>query len=297
MQGCRWWNINTANGVYDWTVLDAKIAAYGSGPWTYCCFGTPTWASARPTESHPYGLGRGAEPANMQYLTDFVTALVNRYPTLTHVEVWNEPDLSLASNPTGWWFSGTVAAFVTLCQTVFNASHAANPSVKVIGPGTVNYLSSPNWLDAFFAAGGASYLDAISMHGYQMQWGTNHKALLGTMMQLRYMRNALSKAGITGKDLYISEFGQINPLPSTMTDEEMIAAYRRAMVVAAASGVKHANWYQYDDASFGYQGRVSVELAVTALTTLLNGSTLSAVSLNIPDMTVSATINGTQYTF
>lgn len=296
MQGVRWWEVNTANGVYDWSTLDAKIAAWGSGPWTYCMFGTPTWASARPTEAHAYGLGRMAEPSNMAYLTSFVTALVSRYPTLTSVEVWNEPDIP--STQSLYWYSGTVSAFVTMCQTIYNAVKAVNTSVIVEGAGTTYYLSSPNWLDSFFTAGGAAYLDRISTHGYQLQYGTPHKAMLGTLLNLDYIRKAMSKAGVS-KPIVISEYGQINPIPSELTDTQVIAGYKGAMVVAAGCGVQHANWYQYDDTTFGYSTRADVVSSISDFVTLLCGATLSNVGVRIvgENLSVTCTINGTAYEF
>lgn len=295
MIGCRWWDCNTANGVYNWTTLDAKVALWGARPFTYCMFGTPTWASARPSETHAYGLGRMAEPSNMQFLTDYVTALINRYPTIDRIEVWNEPDIPATESLR--WYSGTVATFVTMCQTIYTAAKAARPAIKVIGPGTTYYLSNPNWLDAFFAAGGAAYLDEYSIHGYQLQFATPHKALLGTLLNLDYLKKAISKAGAAQKPICISEFGQINPLPAATSDADLIAAYRRAIVAAAAAGLTHANWYQYDDSSFGYAGRVAVEQAVTSMITLLQGSTLSNVYLITDDngLRLAATINGTAY--
>ncbi len=289
MQGVRWWEVNTSNGVYDWSTLDAKISAWGAGPWTYCMFGTPTWASARPTEPHAYGLGRMAEPSSMAYLTSFVTALVNRYPTLTHVEVWNEPDIP--SSQSLYWYSGTVATFVTMCQTIYNAVKAANPAVLVCGPGSTYYLSSPNWLDAFFVAGGAAYLDQYSIHGYQLQYGTPHKAMLGTFLNVKYLKESIAKNGAAVKPICISEFGQINPIPSTLTDDQVINAYKRAMVIAAALGLTHANWYQYDDSTFGYSTRTSVASAVSAFASALSGGTLDSVRVKIASEAITVTGN------
>lgn len=295
MQGCRWWECNTAAGVYNWATLDAKIAAWGSRPVTYCMFGTPTWASARPAEAHAYGLGRMAEPSSMTYLADYVTALLTRYPTIDRIEVWNEPDIP--NTQSLYWYSGSVATFVTMCQTIYNAAKAVRAGIKVTGPGTTYYLSNPNWLDAFFVAGGAAYLDEYSIHGYQLQYGTPHKALFGTLLNLDYLKKSISKNAAPIKPISISEFGQINPLPSVTSDDDLIAAYRRAIVVAAAAGLTHANWYQYDDSAFGYATRPAVVQAVADMVALLPGSTLSDVYM-ITDSNgcrVAATINGTPY--
>lgn len=292
----NWWRINTSAGVYNWGILDRYVAAWGARPWTYVVWGTPTWASARPSEVHQYGNGLMAEPSSMTYLSDFITQVVTRYPTMTHIEVWNEPDMAAPLNPP-YWFSGSVATFVTMCQTIYNAAKAVRTSIKVLGPGTVNYLSSPNWLDAFFAAGGASYLDAVSIHGYQIQYATPLKAFLGLSHQLNYVQKALSAGGVTGKDLYMSEFGQLNPTTESLPDEAYLIGYKRAMVTAAALGFKYGIWFIYDADEFGYSGRVAVEEGIRDFINLFSGSTLSNVWLNVPEQTVSATINGVSYEF
>lgn len=293
MRPCRWRDINTSSGVYDWSGLDARVSAYGSGTWTYCCWGTPTWASARPAEVHPYWNGAGAEPASMSTLAAFVTALVTRYPTLTHIEVWNEPDIPTTEQY--YWYSGSASTFVTMAETIKTAAKAVRPGIKIIGPGTVNYLSSPNWLDAVWAAGLDAHLDAVSLHAYQMQWHTPLKAFLGLAHSRQYMLNSRSKAALPAKDIYVSEFGQINPVARNMTEAEIITGYRRAMVAAAALGYKHACWYHYDGPSFGYTGRQAIVDAVAEMCSLLPGSTLTDVYLKLPEQTVCATINGVPY--
>lgn len=294
MNNCSWRSINTSAGVYDWTRLDACVSAWGARPWIGNPWGTPTWASARPAEAHVYGLGAAAEPAVMADLGTYVTQLVNRYPTMSHIEVWNEPDVAAPMDPP-LWYTGSVATFVTMCQTVYNAAKAARPGIVVLGPGTVNYLSSPNWLDAWFAAGGASYVDAYSIHGYQTQYGTPLKAFLGVAHQLQYLHNARSKNGIVNKDIYITEFGQTNPGGRYFTTEAYVTGYKRAMLFAAATGVKMASWYNHDGPTMGYNGRTDIEAEIAAFITLLSGATLTNVWLNVPSQTISATINGVDY--
>ena len=293
---CRWFEIHTASGVFNWTALDARVAAIGSRPWTYVVWGTPNWASARPAEVHPYGNGLAAEPASMSNLTAFVTALVTRYPTLTHVEVWNEPDVSTAE--TYYWFSGTAAAFVSIAQTVYNAVKAVRPSVQVLGPSSVNYLSSPNWLDGVWAAGLDPFIDGISIHGYQRQWHTPYKALLGILHNWQYMAVSRSKAGLSNtKPRYITEFGQLNPTPINTPDDELIRGYQRAMVAAAALGFQYAAWYTYDGPTFSYEGRPAVEQAVRDMAAFLPGKTLTNAYIDVETMRVWADVNGATYSW
>jgi hypothetical protein len=294
---CRWFDINTADGVFDWSGLDARVAALGGMAWTYTVWGTPTWASARPGEAHPYRAGCAAEPADMTKLGAFVTALVTRYPTLTNIEVWNEPDIDSATH-TYFWYSGTVAKFVEMATTTRTAAKAVRPAVNIIGPGSVNYLSAPNWLDAVWAAGLDAQLDGISFHAYQMQWGTPYKALLGIAHNSQYMTSSRSRAGLgNSKPRYITEFGQINPTAVDTPDAALIAGYQRAMVAAAALGYRYAAWYTFDGPVFAYQGRRAVEQAVRDMAAFLPGKTLTDTYIEVPEMRVHATVNGSPYSW
>lgn len=297
MAGCAPYEINTADAVFNWSGLDAAIAAWGSQSWTYCLWGTPRWASARPNETVPNSskIGAAAEWADNAKLTAFVTALVNRYPTLTHVEIWNEPDIPTNTSTPPYWFSGTMTAFVSMASAIYAAVKAARPAVVVIGPGVVSYAQNPAWLDSFYAAGGDAYVDAYSYHGYQSQYATPWKALLGQYHNLRYLHSSRSKAGLPNKSIYCSEMGQTNPLPAMMTDDQIIQGYRRSMIVAAAAGAKHANWYCYDGFPFDYKGRPAVESAVAQFVTLLSGSTLSEVAMDTETFQIVCRINGYPY--
>lgn len=295
MAGVQPYDINTADGTFNWTALDAFIATWGSRPWTYCMWGTPVWASARPSETSTASsrVGAFAEWANPAKAAALATALVSRYPTLTHVELCNEADIP---SP-GYWFSGTVTAYITQAQAVYNAVKAARSSVVVLGPSVVSYAANPAWLASFYSGGGDAYIDGISYHGYQGQFATPYKALLGQFFNLRYIRQARSVAGLSAKPIYCSEMGQTNPLPGTQSDAALFAGYARAMIVGAASGAKHANWYIYDDTTFGYSTRPAVVASIAAFVTLLCGSTLSAVTMSTDDSSVSCTIGSTAYTF
>ena len=86
--GCGWYQVNTADGVYDWSDLDAYVAALDEGDgWTYDVWGTPNWLSARPAEAHTYGAGVAAEPTDMSKLTKGVER-TRRYAAANMV-FWN----------------------------------------------------------------------------------------------------------------------------------------------------------------------------------------------------------------
>lgn len=286
--GCEWFAINTANGVYNWTKLDAFVAAVGANSWTYVVWGTPLWASARPAEVSPYyPTASRAEPASMASLATFITALCNRYVGLARIEIWNEPDLPE-------WYSGTVATFVTLAQTVYSAAKAVRGGIDVIGPGHVEYLNT--WFAQFLAAGGAATSDAWSVHGYLTQWASSNASVIGLLLSMRNLYLVTSNAGASKSRIYLTEFGHFNARVE-LTDAAYVLAFQRGMLVAAALGIKQASWYAYDDALMGYSGRSAVLAGITAFIGLISGATLTNVSINMPECSVSANINGTDYLF
>lgn len=286
--GCEWYSINTSNGTYNWTKLDAFVATVGANPWTYVVWGTPLWASARPSELSPYyATASTAEPTSMANLATFITALCNRYTGLVRIEVWNEPDLIE-------WYTGTVSTFVTLSQTVYNAAKAVRGGIDIVGPSHVSYITS--WFNNFLIAGGGAYVDAWSLHGYLVQWRSPNASVVGLLLSMGVLYNTASQNGVTKSRIYMTEFGHFDAR-TELTDAAYILSFQRGMLVAAAMGIKQAAWYAYDDTPMGYSGRTAILNGIAAFITLISGATLTNVSINMPECSINATINGTTYLY
>jgi len=285
--GCDWGEIHTAPGVFNWSALDARVASIGSKSWTYVVSRTPTWASARPNEPHPYGAGAAAEPADMSNLYNFIVALCNRYPTLSKIEVWNEPDIAAPFAPI--WYTGTVATFVTLTQSIYNAAKSVRPQIKILGPSCTNYLTT--WFKQFLQAGGGSYIDAWAIHGYFLQWSSPNNSMLGLLRTINCLYVSCSDTGITKSEIYLTEFGQFGARAES-SDSEYIRQFKQGMILAAALKIKQASWYAYDDAVMGYSGRPVVENAIADFINSFCGSTLSNVTINMPECSITCSING-----
>ncbi|MGA7753750.1 MAG: hypothetical protein WCB05_13025, partial [Candidatus Sulfotelmatobacter sp.] len=97
-----WGQINTANGVYDWTNLDSWVAsAAAHNDQLIYTFGmTPTFASSKPKDATcDYGLGFCDPPNDLktdgtgtdQHFINFVTAIAQHAPTIMYWEMWNTP--------------------------------------------------------------------------------------------------------------------------------------------------------------------------------------------------------------
>jgi hypothetical protein len=112
---------------------------------------------------------------------------------------------------------------------------------------------------------------------------------------LQYFHRARSKAGAPQKDIYITETGQINPIPPNVSDADLVAGFWRGLIAAAATGCKYSAWFVYDGATFGYKTRPAMVAAMEQACALLPGATLTDAVLNLPEQTVSCKINGVTY--
>jgi len=156
-----WASAEPARGVYDWTKLDSTVAeAQKHGIELIYTFGiTPPWASARPSEHSVYGDGNIAEPANVEDLRAFASALSSRYRgRIRAYEIWNE-----ANEPT--FFSGTPEKLVEMAQAVYEGVKSGDPHALVLSA-NITGQGSAGYLDYYLSLGGDRYADIISAHVY-----------------------------------------------------------------------------------------------------------------------------------
>src|SRR6185369_11733990 len=95
--GVDWHDINTAQGVYDWSAFDKwmSLAQQHGVEVTYTFGRVPSWANG--------GKGTTVPMTNMQYWDDFVRAIATRSAgRVKYWEIWNEP------NDTHFW-TGDIA--------------------------------------------------------------------------------------------------------------------------------------------------------------------------------------------
>ena len=159
----NWAYITPSKGNYNFALIDQLIAyadAHKHADIMYVIADTPAWASSNPTASCIDGPGTCAPPANLQDFDDFVTALTAHVGIrIRYWIVGNE-----VNDPRQW--TGTPAQMVTMVQHARAIIKAANASTVLFTPTTNDVVSGPPWLAEFFAAGGASYVDAVAYHGY-----------------------------------------------------------------------------------------------------------------------------------
>lgn len=163
-----WAYIEPAEDVFDWSQPDRVIGlARHQGLQVIARLGiVPAWA--RPKDTPLNYLPR----ASYDEFAEFVGAFAARYRDTVHMIIpWNEPNLAFE------WGGRQVspAEYVEFLRLVYEAAHAANPQVMILGGAlapTVQPEGSPNatsdivYLRRVYEAGGKPYFDALAVHTY-----------------------------------------------------------------------------------------------------------------------------------
>lgn len=305
----KWNGMHTADGVFVDAGLGAWLTAMKSrgADVIYTVFGTPTWASARPSETgDPYGiLGGIAEPTNMAKLGAFVTWLMTNYGgQIDYLEVWNEPKYSTGGSS---YFSGTASKLAEIAKTINQAAKAVKPSVKIMGVGATGMFTWDGLADAgvthtnsFLVASdgaggfGKDWIDILSVHTYAHD-GTNN---------LRYVPDSKGfldtiKAtnGISSMPVWSSEYGYITPAFSSYAGpvEAQVRAQVRYALQHVAAGMQRCVLYAYGRTSMDWPGGAACIPYWNAWCSIINGGTVSVLNRIGPRGHLAAVINGQKY--
>jgi len=271
--GVKWALINTANGIYDWSILDEKLAdaQAHSADVLYTLSATPPWAQCNLTTSSPctqipgcsdetttWGAGPGQcyWPGDLnadgtgtnKHWKDWVTAIATHSVNsntahIKYYELMNEPNID------GYW-RGTTAQVVRMAQDTACIIKGVGPNCTNNPIDTRALILSPSpalggdainaWLTDFFAKGGGQYIDIIAFHGYN---GTNVEKLPSLVSKVR--NGAQAADSLLGKPLFDSEFSW--GLHVDFSDPDERAGFvGRSMFLHWSSGVSRVFWYGWD---------------------------------------------------
>jgi hypothetical protein len=233
--GGAWAHVNKARGQFDWTALDAHLnRALGHGADVVMNLSqTPTWASARPTTRGATVPGDLAEPADIQYWREWVTAVAIRYRgRIRYWELWNEPP---------GFFTGTPQQLVAMAREAYTILKRIDPNNKLLGPCATDF----HYLDKYLAAGGAPYTDIVCHHFY-----ANFGPEVRYLEDVPNTRIVMERYGIATKPLWNTETGWLKPnqnAPKTFTPQIEAAYVARGQIINWASGLSRAYSYAWDD--------------------------------------------------
>lgn len=236
--GAQWSEVNGAQGFYDWSGLDARVAAATArgADVLYTLGGrTPQWAALQPNADSPYGPGQCSEPSSDQVWQDWVRAVATRYKgKIKYWEVWNEADLSD-------FYCGTperLAALTQQASAVLKQIDAAN---QVLSPSLAGF-DGPGLLEFLLAQGVGSAIDIVSYHFY-VDRPEEALAVRGPNV-----RALMRRYGLQNKPLWNTEQGWIDIPNATPLPQATGAAFvARSYLLPWAYGISRFYYYTWDN--------------------------------------------------
>jgi hypothetical protein len=269
--GTTWPFIEQQEGVYNWSILDQYVADAQSHfvpgqstPLTlyWTNDGIPKWAAADQSTCSKYP---GTSPAiyqctgmvaNIQYLTDFMTALVSRYKGLIQIyELWDEPNVSNV-------WTGTIPQMVTMTSAVYNVIRQTDPNAIILSPSS----TSAEYLQSYLSASGAPVgVDGVAVHGYpDVSAADAPEAIIG-FKSVNVKLSMLAVPGMGVKPLWDTEssWGRSpctlynpqcqNQNPGTaISDQNLRAGFvMRSFLLHWAAGIQNFYWYGWDAPNWG----------------------------------------------
>ena len=253
----HWRDINTADGVYDWSNLDKWLqrAQVGCDEVLYTFGEVPSWASSNPGDyscaggpgacDPPDDLNADGTGSNLHW-KNFVAAIVshNQSSKTAHIsawEMWNEA----FGNEHRW--KGTQAQLLRMVQDARAIIKAADSSAVVLTP-TFAPLLNPSRLQlaSYLKAGGGQFADGIALHGYVMTKTGDRPEDLVTFMSLS--EPILAKYGQSNKPLWDTEASWGNIENTKFTDPDMQAAFvARSYLLHWSLGISRYYWYEWNN--------------------------------------------------
>jgi len=273
--GTTWPFIEQQQGVFNWSILDQYVADAQSHfvpgqstpltlYWTNDSI--PRWAAADQTLTPgPCSAYPGTSPpifqctgmvANIQYLTDFMTALVSRYQGLIQIyELWDEPNV-------GNVWTGSTQDMVTMTSAIYNVIRQTDPSAIILSPSS----TSAQYLQSYLTTPGAPVgVDGVAVHGYpDVQTADVPEAIIG-FKSVNVKLTMLAVPGMGVKPLWDTEssWGKSpcvlynpqckNQQPTTaISDQNLRAGYvMRSFLLHWAAGIQNFYWYGWDAPNWG----------------------------------------------
>lgn len=155
---------------------------------------TPAWAGSK----HPkdcnnssYGPSICTKPVDAESWRQYVRALGLRYKGVIHVwEIWNEADVWVH-------WDHTPEELIPLVKIAAQELKSIDPTNQIIGPNIT--AGGLRFLSQFLAAGGAAFLDGISIHAYLGRTPDMSFA------QIRNVRQLLNESGLGNMPIWNTE--------------------------------------------------------------------------------------------
>ncbi len=244
--GTTWRDIETSKGVFNFSKLDAQVAAARShGARVLVVLGqTPRFHALQPNASSYYGRGAASVPTLASWKT-YVAKVVRRYKGRgVDYQIWNE------ANVVGFW-AGSPAKMAELTRVAAKIVNSNDAGAKVVSPALATRLSGQRkWLRSFYAqrTGGspvARWIDVVSLNLYP---GTRERPE-HSMALLAASRSMLSAARVH-KPIWNTEINYGlqtggGGTAARISEKRQASYVARTYVLNAANGVQKVFWYSW----------------------------------------------------
>jgi Glycosyl hydrolases family 39 len=234
-----WYELEPKKNEFNFTRLDqyVAIAQQKHVKLLLPLVGTPSWASARPTEikgNNP--VSTAAEPRDIDDWCNFVRTVATRYKgKIEAYEIWNEPNEDI-------FWTGSIDKVVDMSREAFQIIKSVDPTALVVSP-SCTVESGLQYLDDFLKKGGGKYSDVIGYHFYVR--AQPPEAILDMATRVKQ----ILRANHVNQPVWNTEAGW--PVPKPFPSDELAAAYvARALTLTWAAGVSRFYWYAWDDHEF-----------------------------------------------
>lgn len=209
----EWRFIEPIEGQRDWSPYDRpydRMRDQGQRP-ILTVMSAPCWAAADP-ECAPGNPPPPPDAAHMEDWTEFIQALILRYPDISALQVWNEP------NHGKYWADPNPDRYVAVLEAANEAAQAVAPDLPVVvggmSPARMRHQDGIRWrpfLRRIFKQGARTMSDGFAVHLYPRTSALRkpgRKVVRGVTRQLRNARRIVRKAG-GGKPepTWVTEFG------------------------------------------------------------------------------------------
>lgn len=249
-----WADVEAVRGTYRWEMLAGveanivRLRKAGIEP-TIVVQHSPSWAQRTP--------GRRCSPPKPEAIGDFarfVAAVAARYPQVTYIEIWNEPDFTPAETDDtdgfGCWVDASLpflggSYYGEVLKKVYPAVKAANRNAVVLG-GALAYMWPDDtvgrtFLEGILASGAGKSFDMLSFHAYG-DWGPGDLLINKTVR----VRDMLDRYNLRDKPLFATEIGVLclahpNCPQSFISEQANYAA--RIYAEALALDLEGALWF------------------------------------------------------
>jgi len=234
-----WPDIESVEGVYDWTTLDQYVAAAQQHglPFYWTTAFVPKWAAADP-HTCKRGCTSTVKASKMAAFDSFLNALVQRYKgEITMYELWNEPNAKTV-------FTGTIAQMVTLTKHVYKAVRTNDPAALIASPSSTD----ANYLLDYFKQGGPKGVDLIDVHGYPDVGNDAPEAIVG----FRTVNTKINMAsvGLQKKPIWDSE-NSWGGQQSNKDPDYRASFVARSLLEHWSVGIPQDTWYAWDNPVWG----------------------------------------------